>query len=199
MSERFMPSLSSQETDHGLELVVKQAPFVRAGLPMIPVFLGATAGLAGLLWNSLPSSALEQTAGIVSAVSLLLCVVATVAIRTFVYARQHTARFTVTPVSLRVRAWMGSPRRQQTHDLPLQGLTLRYQQTPKLDPPVYSLILSSTSHLTVPGLQCTTTDLEELIEAIWEQRAHARARMGDGDVEIPAELRELVQARQGGD
>lgn len=199
MSERFEPSLSSQETGHGLELVVRQAPFVRAGLPMIPVFLGATAGLAGLLWNSLPSSAFEQTIGIVFAVSLVLCVIATVAIRTFVYARQHTARFTVTPVSLRVRAWMGSPRRLQTHDLPLQGLTLRYQQTPKSDPPVYSLILRSTSHLTVPGLQCTTKDLEALIEAIWNQRARARARMGDGVAEIPAELRELVQTRQGGD
>ncbi|MBO86356.1 MAG: hypothetical protein CL927_13445 [Deltaproteobacteria bacterium] len=198
MSERFIPSLSSRETGHGIELMVKQAPFVRAGLPMIPVFIGATAVLSGLVWRSAPPSALQQAAGIVSGVSLVLCLVVAVAIWTFVYARAFVAHFTVTPVSLRVRAWMGSPRRLQTHTLPLQGLTLRYQETPKSRPPVYSLILSSTSHLTVPGLQCTTNDLEALIEAIWDRRARARALMGDGEAEIPAELRELVQVQQDG-
>ncbi len=107
---------------------------------------------------------------------------------------KRRATFELGPTELRVDAWVGFLPRHTRLALPLDGLEVDFGSSAAVNKrTVYKLFLKpkDAERLRIPSLACTDDGLDELQRAVEEHAVHARLLMGEGEEEVPTDLRQL--------
>jgi hypothetical protein len=104
---------------------------------------------------------------------------------------RRDVRFSLGPTQLVVDAGTGLLARPSVRRLPLAGLRLEHAVSGHVNKrTVYKLLLTPEGGQTirVGALACSEEDLLRLAEEVAAAQADARARLGDGEDEVPATL-----------
>ncbi len=177
------PSLEQQNTTGNLELVLEQRVFV-GGWDVLAV---------GCIFLSFVSILFT---GIIGVVAFMAIFIAIMVLLGGALSFRRPAVLTLSPVSLRVRAWTGWPARPQETTFALDQATVRHTVSVQINHRcLYQLIVSdSAQEKKIQGLACTTEELKQIVALVEQRRDHASALVGDGAAEVPEALRKFLAA-----
>jgi hypothetical protein len=175
-------SLTQQESRGNLALVLEQRPLVVGWFEL---------GFAAMMLAFVSVFFTGNLLGLVVFAGFFPVMFGAVMVR-------RPASLTLTPVSLQVSAWAGWPARPAGASFALDQVSLRHEAAFQLNSLIlHKLIISDgEQERTVPGLVCTTEELEQVIALIETRRAHARELVGDGEAEVPEALRKFLRPPQ---
>lgn len=185
---REAPSLEQHHAGGALELVLEQRPFLGGWWTLV----GYSQVIAFLLFflavfHPSPPPGLWW---------LLAWFVAAMFVHLAGNRFRRPARLTVTPTVLSVEACTGRLAWPRTVVLSLDRIVLEHARTVSVEErKLHQLTLTDGEHTcTVPGLACTTEELDRVRAVVSAAADHARAVQGDGEAEVPAALRGFLRA-----
>ena len=110
-------------------------------------------------------------------------------------ARPSKVRLSLGPDRLEVTGWVGRLPRPVETQLSTRTLTLDWKAGAVVnDIQIFSLRLTDGDQdLYLPGVRCTTSELEAIRDRLAGYRALGEARHGEGEEEVPPDLRSMRQ------
>ena len=191
------PSLEQHHAGGTLELVLEQRPYLGGWVRLVSwsQAIALLLVVSSMLLDGLLTSLLGSFYGVLLGLGCGWFVISFF-LHLHGMGLRRPARLTATPTVLSVEACMGWLALPQTVLLSLDRVALEHKNhEDDKEKELRQLTLTDGEHTcTVPGLACTTAELERVRAVLSAAADHARSVQGEGEAEVPAPLRGFLRA-----
>ena len=114
---------------------------------------------------------------------------------------KRAATFKLTPATLQVSAWAGRVPRPVRHTFTLKGLRLTHKQLGSHPDPTgprlrQLTIASPEQDMCITGLVVDQQTINTLVRSVERTMSDAQALIGEGEAEVPDDLRSLLRSKE---